>query len=165
MIQLQRHGRWLSKQAFDKPDATPPRFVDESVVHQRGGNAANEDFLSVTVCRTQGEVDGIGNSLKLEREQSCYVDSVPGCCQHRSVFAFDKADAVLFTARPVVLRDFHESQRRVLVLVSRLDQQNVLVSHSEILPLRLSVMTLCYSHSIQFRAASHQENLTPTDLG
>jgi len=42
--------------------------------------------------------------------------------QGRRHFTFDEGDGVALTARAVVLRDFHQTQRRILFLYERLDK-------------------------------------------
>ena len=99
-------------------------------MHQRGGDAAHENTLRVPVNRIECKIDGFSDLLKFEREQRRDVYPVPRLHCQPGVRALCEGDVVALAARPVILGDFHQSERRVLVLISRLEQQNSLIRHT-----------------------------------
>ena len=65
----------------------------------------------------------------LEGEQCGDVHSVPRSIQDLGVFALDERDMIPPAERTVISGKFHQAQRRILVWVARLDEQNTLVFH------------------------------------
>jgi len=98
-------------------------------VHERRGYAANEDVIRVATSGCDREIDGLRYSLPLERKQGGDVDSVPAGVENAFVQAFDELHVVPLAVWPVILGDFHQPERWILVLIARLDEQDVLVGH------------------------------------
>ena len=98
-------------------------------MHQGRGDAAYKNLVGLAVRDVERETDRLRDLRVLEREQGGDVDASPRLGQHRSILALDEPNPIPLALRPVVLGDLHQAERWVLVLVARLDEQDVLVSH------------------------------------
>ena len=98
-------------------------------MHKRGCNAADEHLIGLPVHDPKGVVDRLSDLGVLEREQRCDVDAVPGGPEDAVVLTLHEADVVALAMRSMILSDLHQTERRVLVLVAGLDEEDVVTGH------------------------------------
>src|SRR5262245_10024241 len=82
------------------------------------------------------EVYDFSYARKFEREQGCDVYPIPSGLGSRTVGALDEAHTIPLSPRPMILRNLHQAERRVLVLISGFNQEDILIRHA--LTLRLA---------------------------
>src|SRR5262245_32524486 len=105
------------------------RLGNETLMHERGGDAADEDEAGVTLGHPQRKVERLGGPIVFEGKVGLDVNPVPSGPKYRGVFTLDEANVVALAERAVILCNLHQSKRRILVLVGGLYQQNVSISH------------------------------------
>ena len=76
-------------------------------MHQRSGNAADENPVAWPLATLKREIDGLRDLCVFEREKRRDVDAVPCRSERRTVFALDEPDAVVLSTWPVILGDLH----------------------------------------------------------
>lgn len=98
-------------------------------MHQGCCDAADEDLVGLSVGDFNGEIDRLRNLRVFEGEQRRHIDPIPGLVENGAILTFDETDPVTLSSRSVILGNLHEPQRRIFVLVTRLDQKNILIGH------------------------------------
>ncbi len=129
-VEAKRYGGRLTEQALDKANSAPLRLVNILFVHERGGNSANEHAVSLTAHQVKHKVNAARCPLPLEREESRHIDPVPGRIIGRRVLTLDEANIILLAVRPMILGNFHQTKRWILVSIPRFDEKDVLVGHA-----------------------------------
>src|SRR4051812_3551474 len=99
-------------------------------MHEGGCNSANEYPLGLSLYEVECEFDCLGNLRVLERKEGGDVDPVPRLEPKTLINALGEFDLILLAVGAVILGNFHEAQRRIFVLIPRLQQQNFLTRHS-----------------------------------
>ena len=127
--QLEGKSWRLVKETFDEAHAGPAGFADELVEHKGGGDAAHEDTLGLSAGGTQREINRCRRSPPLETEQRRDVHAIPDPLKGFGRLSLDEQDIVVAAVGPVVGRDLHEAERRILVRVAGLDEKDVLLGH------------------------------------
>ena len=93
-------------------------------MHERDCDPTDKYAFWLLACGPYGKIDCRGSTLPLEGEKSRHVDPIPSSIQNLFVLALNERNMVSPTEVTMISRKFHQSERRILVWVARLDKQN-----------------------------------------
>src|SRR2546422_977969 len=77
IIELKRNRGTLVKETTDEPHSAPTTLLQESLMHQRGSDSADENAVSRSVHHFESEINRSRDAFVLEGKEGCHVDPVP----------------------------------------------------------------------------------------